>query len=714
MTASLFSAQWYRVARLRPRLRTQVQVQRQHWRDQRWYVLTDASSGKNFRINEAAYQFIGRCDGERSVHEVWNALLDAQPEAAPTQQDVLTLLGELGEQQLLQADRAADTPALLERRHATQRQRRRGWLNPFSFRLPLGDPSAWLARLDPLGAWLFRPLAFWLWLFGMVAAAVVAAGVWPALRNHAGQHLLSAGALGWLWLIYPAMKALHELGHALAVRRFGGEVHDVGLGLMLLVPAPYVDASAAAAFTRRWQRAAVGAAGVMVETSLAAVALCVWLATQPGAVHHAAFLVMFVGVASTLLFNANPLLRFDGYHVLCDGFELPNLATRSSAWWRATLAKHLLGSRADAPPHAANERGWLFAYAPLSYAYRIGLSLGLVLWLGGQWLPLGCIAALYCVVTVLLQPLVGWSRQALAGAQPGRDLARTKLRLGLAAAAGMLVLFVAPFPLTTVAPAVVWLPEQAQLRSEVDGFVAALPLADGAPVQVGDLLLRLDNPELLSAREQLASRLDGLRAEQFNLLLRDASAAQNLAIDIERTQAEWTRADLRVAQLEVRAATAGRLVLPRQADWLGAWVAHGHSIGQVLSADPLRLRAAVPEADAFLVRHRLQRAEVRLADEPDRSLAATVARDTPTVSRVLPSAALSTLGGGPYPADPAEKDGLHSLEPVFLVDLDVSDRTLQRAGGRAWVRFDHGSEPLAVQAYRHVAQLFLRFFSPAG
>ena len=119
-------------------------------------------------------------------------------------------------------------------------------------------------------------------------------------------------------------------------------------------------------------------------------------------------------------------------------------------------------------------------------------------------------------------------------------------------------------------------------------------------------------------------------------------------------------------------------------------------------------------ADAFLVRHRLQRAEVRLADEPERSLVATVARDTPTISRVLPSAALSTLGGGPYPADPAEKDGLHSLEPVFLVDLDVSDRTLQRAGGRAWVRFDHGSEPLAVQAYRHVAQLFLRFFSPAG
>ncbi len=366
------------------------------------------------------------------------------------------------------------------------------------------------------------------------------------------------------------------------------------------------------------------------------------------------------------------------------------------------------------PEHAPSERGWLIVYSPLSMAYRIGLSLALVLWLGGQWLPVACLAALYGVVTLLLQPLIGWSRQALAAAQPGQDLARVRLRMGLAAAAVLAGLFIVPLPLTTVAPAVVWLPEQAQVRAEVDGFVAELPLADGATVQAGDLLLRLDNAELASARDQLASRLDGLRAEHFQLLLRDPNAAQNLGLDIERTQAELARAEERVQRLQVRAGTSGRLVMPRQADLLGAWMRHGISVGQVLSASELRVRAAVPEQDAFLVRHRLQRAEVQLADQLGTSLAANLTRDTPNVTRTLPSAALSTAGGGPYARDPAEKDGVHSLEPVFLVDLSLSGRLLERAGGRAWVRFDHGSEALAVQAYRHAAQLFLRYFSASG
>ena len=112
MTASLYSAQWYRVAQLRPRLRPQVKVQRQHWRDQRWYLLSDAATGRQHRINDSAYQFIGRCDGQRTVHEVWNSLLEARCDDAPTQDEVLRLLGQLNENELLQSERASDASAL--------------------------------------------------------------------------------------------------------------------------------------------------------------------------------------------------------------------------------------------------------------------------------------------------------------------------------------------------------------------------------------------------------------------------------------------------------------------------------------------------------------------------------------------------------------------------------------------------------------------------
>jgi putative peptide zinc metalloprotease protein len=714
VTASLFSAQWYRVARVRPRLRAQVRVQRQQWRDQRWYLLSDEATGRQHRINPSAYEFIGRCDGQRTVHEVWNALLESQPDDAPTQDEVLALLGQLHGMELLQSEQAASAETMMRRRDDRRRLRRRTMLNPFSFRLPLGDPAAWLARLDPLASALFRPAVFWFWLLGMLVAVVVAAIEWPALRSHASQQLLSSGNLVLAALIYPLMKALHELGHALAVRRWGGEVHEIGIGLLFFVPAPYVDASAATAFPHRSQRAMVGAAGVIVELTLAALGLCVWLLTQPGLVHNIAFGVLLIGSASTLLFNGNPLLRFDGYHVMCDLFEVPNLGARSSAWWSQHLGRWLLGSRAERPAHAASERRWLWAYAPLSLAYRIVLSVGLVLWLGGQWLLLGLAAFVYVVVTVLLQPLLGWSRQAMSAAQPGRELARLRLRLGLVALTAAAALFVVPLPFSTVAPAVVWLPEKAQVRPEVDGFVVELPVADGAHVHPGDLLLRLENPELRSSRDQLASRLEGLRVEHFQQLLRDPNAAQNLAVDIDRLQAEVQRASERIAQLEVRAQSAGTLVMPRQADLRGAYMRHGITLGHVLAADELRVRAAVAEADAHLVRHRLRGAEVRLSDAPGVVLAATRSGDIPAVTRQLPSAALADHGGGPYASDPAEKDGLHSLEPVFLVDLTLPGHTLERVGARAWVRFDHGSEPFALQAYRRAAQLFLQHFAPAA
>ena len=714
MSASLFSAQWYRVARVRPRLRAQVRVQRQQWRDQRWYLLSDEATGRQHRINPSAYQFIGRCDGQRTVHEVWNALLELQPDAAPTQDEVLALLGQLNDMELLQSEHAASAETMMRRRDDRRRLRRRTMLNPFSFRLPLGDPAPWLARLDPLAFALFRPAVFWFWLLAMLVAAVVGATEWPAIRSHASQQWLSAGGLALAAVIYPLMKALHELGHALAVRRWGGEVHEIGIGLLFLVPAPYVDASAAAAFPHRSQRAMVGAAGVIVELTLAALGLAVWLLTQPGLVHNVAFGVLFIGSASTLLFNGNPLLRFDAYHVMCDLFDVPNLGARSNAWWSQHLGLWLLGSRAERPAHAASERKWLWAYAPLSLAYRVVLSLALVLWLGGQWVLLGLVAFVYVTVTVLLQPLLGWSRQALSAAQPGRELARLRLRLGLVVAGAAVALFVVPLPFSTVAPAVVWLPEKAQVRPEVDGFVVELPLADGAHVEPGDLLLRLENPELVSSRDQLASRLEGLRVEHFQQLLRDPNASQNLSLDIDRVQAEVQRASERIAQLEVRAQSAGTLAMPRQADLLGAYMRHGITLGHVLAADELRVRAAVAEADAYLVRHRLRGAEVRLAEAPGQVLAATRSGDIPAATRQLPSAALADHGGGPYTSDPAEKDGLHTLEPVFLVDLNLPGHTLERVGGRAWVRFDHGSEPLALQAYRRAAQLFLQHFAPAA
>ena len=200
---------------------------------------------------------------------------------------------------------------------------------------------------------------------------------WDALRAHAASHLASGYYLALAWASYPVLKRLHELAHALAVRRWGGEVHEMGITLLFFTPAPYVDASAADGVpqplaARRRERARASwsssprALPRFFSGSRSSRGVC---ATSRSCCSSCA-------CASTLLFNANPLLRFDGYHALCDLIDAPNLALRSQAYW-LHLARRVLGGDGSAAPARGPRRAQVApAYAPLSWGYRLVLSAG--------------------------------------------------------------------------------------------------------------------------------------------------------------------------------------------------------------------------------------------------------------------------------------------------------------------------------------------------
>lgn len=710
MAESIFSPHWYRVARLKVRVRPHVRVQRQRSRDRDWVLLLDEATGRQHRINEAAYQFIGRCDGHRTVQQVWDAVLDTCGDVAPTQDEVISLLADLNGRELVQFDRPQDTEALFQRRQQRVMRRRQTLVNPLAFRVPLTDPSVWLPSLDPLTRVLFTGAMFWVWAAAVLGAVVVAAYDWHALQAYASVHLLTPRHLALTFVCFPIMKAVHELGHALAIRRWGGTVKELGITLFLLVPAPYIDASAAASFRRRRERALVAAAGIVVELALAAMALAVWVNVQPGLVQDLAFAVMVIGAGSTLLANGNPLVRFDGYYILCDLFDLPNLATRSASYWSYLSHRYLARGVAEPPLTSAGERKWLISYAPLSHAYRIAMGLFAVLWIGRHALLPGVAAAIYFACVLVGLPVLRWVRHALASALPGRELDRVRLAVATLTLGAMLFACLAPLPYGTVAPAVVWLPEQTEVRPEVDGFVAELPHRDGDWVRAGDVLAVLDNPDFHAERDQIAVRLEGLHIDRFQQLLHDPVRAENVAVEIGRAEAELARADERIRQLRVHARVSGRLAMPRQADLPGTFARTGATLGHVLTTAGVRIRAAVAEGDADLVRHHTRSAEVRLAEYPDRALMATLMGDTPSGTRELPAAALGDRGGGPYVTDPSVSGGTRTLQPVFLFDLGLQGPQLERVGGRAWVRFSHDAEPLAVQGYRLAARLFLKHF----
>lgn len=713
-TESLFSPNWFRVADLHPLLGGHVQVRRQPSRDALWYVFSDTSTGRQHRLNDVAYQFAGRCNGHHSTQQIWEALLEKMGDHAPSQEEIIQLIGQLSESGMLQVDKLSDVEALFERHEARASKQRRSGMNPLAFRLNLFNPDALLRRFDGIGQQIFRTWVLGVW--GLVVGLALAGALthWSELRAHAATYLLTPRYLILMWLCFPVIKAVHELAHGLAVRRWGGEVTQMGITLLVLVPAPFVDASAASAFRHTYQRVMVSAAGIMVELLIAAMALFVWLNTEPGLLRDAAFVFAFIGSVSTVLFNGNPLLRFDGYYVLSDALNLPNLASRSSRYWVYLAQRYLLKiPNAQSPEPSQRERVWLVLYAPAAWIFKIFIGVVITFWVASKSIFLGLAAGLFMLYTTLGQPMYKVLRFAFFSPALGTQRLRARLITTGLAVLVIVAVGIVPMPSITVAQGVVWLPERAQLRTETGGFIVRLAAQDGERVQPGQLIAVLEDPTLEAGRRELQGKLDGLRAEHYQTFLSDPLKAKNADEAMQQTEAELTRVEDRLSQLEVRAQIAGKLVMPRQQDLPGTYVKQGAILGYVFSPDQVRVRAVVDEHDIAQVREHTRNVEVLLVDRPSQRLAAGLTRETPAATQTLPSAALGDRAGGNRITNPSDKDGVTTLEPVFLVDLTLPPHATRRVGGRAWVHFDHGNEPLARQWSRRIQQLFLKHFSAA-
>jgi putative peptide zinc metalloprotease protein len=707
MADDLYSPHWYRIAELHPKLRAHVRVQRQEMRGQPWYLLSDPSDGRHFRLNAGAYRFIGLCDGERNVQTIWQSLVDTVGEGAPTQGEVISLLGRLSDAGMLQTEVSPDVESMFDGQAKRTRKQTLARLNPLFFRVSLMDPTTILRRIQPWLGGLFNRWMLLLWSLVVLTAATGAVMTWNELSAQAVALTQSPRLLLLTWLIYPFVKLVHEFAHALAVRRWGGEVGNMGITLMVLTPVPWVDASAATAFPNRWHRFLVSAAGIKAELFLAGLAFFIWLNAQPGMVHDVALIVMLIGGISTVLFNGNPLLRFDGYFMLCDALGMPNLGSRSAAYWGYLAKRFLL--RLEPIPQAIGqgERPWLLLYAPLSYLYRIFISLVILYWVLGVSVLLFGFAALLMTWNLVVKPLRTllpsiWNAQ---GSPAQRRRARW-LGIGAIATTTGFMAFV-PVPHVSIADGVVWLPENAHVRVQTEGFVLQTHALDGARVEAGQSLLTLDDPLLFAERERLRGQWEALHASHYNALQDVAGDAKSLADEMISVQERIRRNQERIDQLSVRAGVGGTLVLPRQQDLPGRFAHRGAELGYILPDGNILVRAVIPQRDAELVRQRLRAAQVWLHETRTSAEALLDQRDMAAAGNRLPSSVLGDRGGGALRTDPADPSRLTVLEPVLLIDLEVPEVPLLRVGARVAVRFDLGQETLLLQVWRRLRQVFL-------
>lgn len=715
MSAEAFlSPSWHRVALLRPALKPQARIRRHRFRGHAWYVVQDPTSGRFNRMTPAAYQLLGMLDGHRTMDDVWSTAIEQLGDDTPGQEEVIRLLSQLHAADLLHCEASPDTAELFERFERQDRARSKSnWRNPFAVRFPLWNPDRFLSRTLPF----IQP--FLNGFGGVLYCIVVGLGIaltamhWPELSENVTDRVLAVENLFVLWLCFPAVKFLHELGHGYAAKAGGGEVHEMGILLLVFMPVPYVDASAASGFRSKWRRVLVGAAGMLTEVFIASLFMFVWVAAEPGWVRAVAFNVMLIAGVSTVIFNGNPLLRYDGYYILSDLTEIPNLATRGNQYWRYLVERYVFRMAESEPPLAtAGERWWLFFYTPAAFAYRTFILIAIVLYIAAEWFFIGVAFAVWGAITMLIWPLVKFAGYLLSIPRAARTRQRAIAISGIACGAILALLFLVPVPLRIQTQGVVWLPDEANVLAGADGFVRTALVEPGTYVPANTPLVESHDPEITAELRVLEARVAELEAKLDSQLFTERVQAEITRQDLTREHARYARMLERAEQLVARSSVSGRFTVERPQDLPGRYFRRGELLGYVIQDARRVVRAVVSQDDVDLVRSRLLRVDVRLAERIADVYPAAMAREVPAARDRLPSTALSSEGGGSIAADPRDPKGGKALASTFQFDLELPPEMPNVSyGGRVYVRFVLASEPLAKQWYRRIRQVFLARFN---
>ena len=716
MPKSLFSSSWYRVSPLKPQLRSHAHIIRHSYRGQRWYVVQDLANGRFLRFNPAAYQLISLMDGSRSLDQIWQIACQQLGDEVPTQDEVVNLLAQLHQANLLLTERRPDLAELSQRSHRLQRLRLKQYLtNPMSVKLPLIDPDWLLANLCQRLPLQWLRLLLQIWGILILSGLVIVVLHWQSLTEDLTARVFTSDNMLALALVFPVLKLLHELGHGLALKYLGGHCHELGLMFLVFMPVPYVDASSISAFSNKYHRMLVGLAGMMAELAVAAVAAMAWSVANEGVLKAVLHQVLVLAGLTTLIFNINPLLRFDGYYVLADWLEIPNLGQKANRYLGYLINRHLFGAEQSKEFELTpNEAPWLVAYAIFAFVYRLLVTLSIVVLIANKFFFVGVILGFWALFGMIPQPLLRQVRYLLYS--PVLNGHRFRASLVTAIPLVFLIGFIILVPVAswTQSEGVIWMPLQSQVRAQQTCFGNRLLEDPGGFVQQFQALAECKDSELDARYRELRARTAELQSRLRLAVSQDLVQAQIVRSEIEHHNKTLVDIDTRLQQMRITAPHAGRFVMQAPADFPGQFIERGQTIGYVLDPALFTLLTVVPQGAVDQVRNHTQRVELRSADRIHELLLAKVSREVPAATHELPSLALALQGGGDIGLDPrnTQQNTPQALNALFQFELKfIGESRPQALGSRVYIRFVHDPEPLARQWYRLLRQEFLRRFS---
>lgn len=705
---------WQKIASFKPKIRRNIDIHRQIYRNEVWYVLQDHITGQIFRFSPTAYRLICLMDGKRTVQTLWENF-SADIDDTLTQVDVIQLISQLHTADVLTGDISPDIVKLFI--HSTKQQqtglKKILRSSPLFLRFPLADPEKFLNRTLGVVTFFFTLPGCLLLLFLIIAGLTQGVLHWEELSVNIVDRVLSRENLAILWFVYPLMKGLHELGHAYAVKKWGGEVHQIGIMLLVFMPIPYVDASSSAAFRNKWQRVAVGGAGIGVELVLTSLALFFWVLLEPGLARTITYNMILIGGLSTLVFNGNPLLRYDGYYILSDLLNIPNLAQRSLAYLGYLVNRYILCIKKARPPYSGRgERFWFVTFGVSSFLYRICVYSAIILFISGKFFFIGVLLGSLAIFNMFALPLSKKVYTLFTGPLYQENKVRTILIASSLLTTILLLLFTLPFPYLTQTEGVIWAPENSFVRLRANGTINRINAQPNSYVKKGAVLVTCSDPLLEANVRIIRAQLKEYELRYDAAYATDQMEAKIIHEEIVSIRERLARDEERLREMTLTSPSDGLFILPKAVDLVDRFLHQGDLIGYVLQDGGTTVRIVVPQSNVDLIRERTQHVALRTSTDIDTIYSGRIIREVPGAIDRLPSSILGAAGGGKIATDPLDTRGNKLFENMFQFDITLNN-PMHNAflGSRIFVGFDYGYEPLAFRSYRTLRQLFLKRFS---
>jgi len=571
-----------------------------------------------------------------------------------------------------------------------------------------------LNRIAPWTQWLFSRPAVVIW--GMVCLYAISLAI-----DHWSELVQSSAVLldrdNWLRLImvWFFLKILHETGHALACLRFGGAVPSVGLLLILFTPLPVSYMTASWRFPSKWQRIATAAAGMYVELFIGAVALIIWSHSLNPVTQHLALNVAATASVGSLIFNGNPLMRFDGYYILSDWLELPNLSS-SGQRFLARLFQQILGIDPPQDNRPLRTRRIIAIYAVASLLWRGLIYVSLLLLLYAMVSRIGAfvgfLVVLFTVSAILMRPVSGISR--FLRKQP----ALSRRRLGLVAVGalgcGALLVFFLTRPSTIRSWGVVEYSPPTIVRSVSPGFVREVNVRDGQTVQSGQVIAVLENEELKMELADLRKQIEqSLIRERMYQRDEDTPMAQAEAAKCRSLKKKEAEIQKLVEGLTVRAPLEGHVVARNLTSLPGQYLETGDEVVVIGDEEhkEIILAVAQDEIRSFMAQ-RNRPVTIRISGDESNPLTACLTEIEPRASKESPHPALGADTGGALPVrTKRESSSSKSVENELLdsyftgtIELTPSQSLKLYSGQRATIVFGSAEQSWAGQLLKSVCK----------